>query len=129
MPDMSAWLGAETRGHDWRTQDAPRPASVANLIAEKSSSIVVVRNGVAAAAQTVRIDVFGGSASERMGMGGNALTNTQRVLVLGYRNHPTIADTDLQANDHFRHDGRSYRVVKTEGGLSDRVEALAEESE
>lgn len=129
MPDMSAWLGADTRGNDWRTDDAPRPASVALMIADKPSSIVIVRDGVAQAAQTVRIDVFGGSAAERMGMGGNALQNVQRVLVLGYRNHPTITDTSIQANDHFKYDGRIYRVVKTEGGLTDRVEALAEESE
>ena len=129
MPQMSAWLNADDRARDWHTTDAPRPASVAELIADKSASITVVRAGVAMSAQTVRIDVFGGSAAERMGMGGNALSNVQRVLVLGYRNHPTIADTDIQANDHFRYDGRSYRVVKTEGSLPDRVEALAEESE
>lgn len=126
---MSTWLGADDRARDWHNADADRPASVAQMIADKPASITVVRDGVAMSAQTVRIDVFGSSSSERMSMGNNALSNVQRVLVLGYRNHPDIADTNIQANDHFKYDGRIYRVVKTEGGLTDRVEALAEESE
>lgn len=129
MPNVSDWLGASARAQTWWTHDLPRPESVALLIADKSASIVLVRNGVAQVAQTMRIDVFGAATTERAAMGGNALTNAQRVLALGYRNHATIADTDIQANDHFLYDDHSYRVIKVEGGMTDRVEAVAEESE
>lgn len=126
---LASWLQGSDKVREWRDPADARAAGVGNLIADKPARIELVRAGVVQAAQTVRIDVFGYSASERMGMGNNALINTQRVLVLGYRNHPTEADTDIQANDEFAYDGQYYRVVRVESGMTDRVEALAEATE
>lgn len=129
MPGYPSWIGQRGALRLWRTDNNPRTAGVANMITDKPAVIVVIRQGVALTAQTVRVDVFGSTSSERMDMGNNALVNTQRVLVLGYRNHPTIADTDLQANDKFVFDNQSYRVVRVESAFTDRVEALAEATE
>lgn len=129
MPDISAWLGADDRAQDWLTRDPARAESVALIIADKPASVTLIRKGVALSSQTVRIDVFGASTNERLGMGSNAFTNTQRVLVLGYRDHATIADTDIQTQDEFAFDGQYYRVVKVESGMTDRVEAVAEATE
>lgn len=129
MPNYSGWLSTNSRARDWRGEDDPRPAGVAQMIADKPAEITIIRGGTALDEQTVRIDVFGSSVNERLGMGSNAYTNTQRVLVLGYRNHDTIDDTDIQTQDEFAFDGNFYRVVKVESGFVDRVEAVAEATE
>lgn len=129
MPEYPSWIGGRGKLTFWRSGINPRTEGVAQMIADKPASITVVRKGVVRAAQTVRIDVFGSAAMERMGMGDNALVNTQRVLVLGTRGHPTMADTDLKANDKFVFDGQSFRIVRVESAFTDRVEALAEATE
>lgn len=129
MPDYAAWLSEHSRWRDWRDEQNPRPASVGMIITDKPAEITIIRSGVALDEQIVRIDVFGSSVNERLSMGSNAYTNTQRVLVLGYRNHPTIADTDIQTQDEFAFDGNFYRVVKVESSFTDRVEAVAEATE
>ncbi len=128
MPNLSAWVGARSRYRRWRVNDV-RTAGVANIIADNPASIVIVRRGSVLAAQTVRIAVFGNSYAEKIGLSGNADLNTQRVLVLGYRGHATIADTDIQPMDEFKVDGMFYRVVKVEPGFTDRVEAIAESTD
>lgn len=127
MPQFDQWaISARLRA--WRDHDG-RAVSVGEMILDKPATITILRDGVAQAAQVVGIHVFGSSMNERQGMGSNALTNTQRVLVLGYRGHPTVADTDIQTQDEFAYDGHFYRVVAVEGGFVDRVEAVAEATE
>lgn len=127
MPTYANW--GSTRSRDWRAGVNARPEGVNRMILDKPATITVLRDGVAQSPQVVGIHVFGSSMNERQGMGSNALTNTQRVLVLGYRGHPTIANTDIQTQDEFAYDGHFYRVVAVEGGFVDRVEAVAEATE
>jgi hypothetical protein len=129
MPNYTSWLGNGSRVRDWRAEESPRTAGVEAMINDKPAEIIIFRDGVALDEQTVRIDVFGSSVAERLSMGSNAYTNAQRVLVLGYRNHPNIDDTDIQTQDEFAFDGQFYRVVKVESAFTDRVEAVAEATE
>lgn len=130
MPTYAAWARA-SRLRDWRNGVNGRTDGVDRMIQDNPAEITILRDGAALAigAQTVGIHVYGSSVNERQGMGSNALTNTQRVLVLGYRNHPSIDDTDIQSQDEFAYDGQFYRVVKIEGVFTDRVEAVAEATE
>lgn len=128
MSRASAWRGSSAPNAAWR--DGDRTYDVARLIAEQATSITVERkvNGVKStlAAQTVRLDYMSDSPAE-------SFTDTASlaalgVVVLGYKNHPTIADTDLQRGDRFFTGGRLYEVVEVFPLFSDRLVARAEAS-
>lgn len=109
MPDLDAWVGT-----------ADRATSIAALIALKPTSITIVRAGSTLAAQTVRLETL---ASQRQVAGQGGVTHMIDALALGYRNHPTIADTDMQAGDRFTADGVAYEVVAVMPAHEDCVQA------
>lgn len=125
MAGIDAWLDAPT-GNAW-LGDKARPASVGAIIADKPTSIVVRRLDplTTLSAQTVRLDTLAGPQED----GADNLlyvAGTQRVLVTGYRNHPTVADTDLRLGDEFSADAVYYRVVMVQPSFADRLLAVAE---
>lgn len=123
---IKGWFGASDLSSDW-LGDKNRPYGVESIIADHPASIVIDGLGSrTVAAQTVRIDLAGLSASEALSMGANALLSKQRLVVLGYKNHPTITDTDLQRGDEFPYTGQRYRVIKVESHFTDRIIAIAE---
>lgn len=96
MPDISTW-GAESQ-----------PELLGSLIPLKSTSITAIRNGVSLGAQTVRLETL---SSQRQVVDETGRTYGIDAMVLGYKNHPSIADTNLQAGDTFKANGVSYEVV------------------
>lgn len=130
MPNFGNWLNAST-ARDW-IDGGYRAQSVAELIAENPSSITIERENPTTqavsnlSAQTVRIELRSLSYAERQVMGNNGLMTEQSVIVLGYRNHPTIADTNIRMGDRFTYDNQYYVVRKVEAAMSDRVLAFAE---
>jgi hypothetical protein len=97
--------------------------NVGNIIADKSSSIVVTRDGAQLAAQTVRIEVIGNPAQRKSD---GALVGTNTVMVLGYKDHPTVADTNLTRGDRFFSGGIMYDVIMVQPGYTDRLIAICE---
>jgi len=85
-----------------------RPTSIGDLIALKPASITVRRGSSTLGAQTVRLETL---ASQRAVVGEGGVTFMCDAHLLGYRDHPTVADTDIQAGDRFRADGVDYDVV------------------
>lgn len=118
MPDIDAWLGAGTS-----LADENRAGDTARTIADKPSTIVVLRRGVALPAQVVRIDTAGSPAVTQ---GENTTMARTMAIVLGYKNHATIADTDLERSDRFMLDGVLYDVRQILPSVPDRLIALAE---
>ena len=99
----------------------------ARLIAEKPTSIVVRRAVVGnLAAQTVRIEPVGGLPLERTT--NNITTSEQTALILGYKGHPTIADTNLKRGDRFyvASEDMMYTVIQILPGLENCLQAIAE---
>lgn len=93
-----------------------RGMDTARLIAQRPSIIVVsrkdpvTRNTIQLDPQTVRIEV-----SQGVTQGGEHRTIMlaviqQYVVLVGYRNHPTIPDTDLLRADRFFYQDRMYEV-------------------
>jgi len=113
MPDLSAW-GAD------RTEDT------AARIAAQPVSIVVIRDGATLAAQTVRVEPYGWPGQQR---GENATTANAGVIVTGYKDHATIADTDLQRGDRFMVEGQMVTVTALLVIVPGRLVAVAEASE
>lgn len=125
MPDVDSWLGDIQPLATWRGQEE-RAHDTARIIADKSSSITVIRAGVALDAQTVRVDLvnLGNTNRERFGEASSA--GAMVAQITGYKGHPTITDTDLQRGDQFKVGDTSLRVMMVYPGYSDRLLAVAE---
>lgn len=123
MPNFNAWLGAPPVLGAW-LDDVTDAVGVAEIIGQKPVSITVYRQSGVLPAQTVRLDLLSSVASVQEQ---NATTlGVMRVLVLGYRNHPTITDTDLRRGDTFAYDGQRYKVTQIDTTYRDRLQAVGE---
>ncbi len=94
---INEWQGNSFPLSSWLA-DADQAVDTAQVITDKALSIVVKRNGGDLAAQTVRIEGLGGPSETR---GPNVTVANAAVLIVGYRGHPTITDTDLKRGDRF----------------------------
>ncbi len=122
MPDVQSWAGATFPLATW-LDDVDRGIDVARVIAEKPSSITVARGAATLTAQTVRIETLG---RPRFVPSASGVTVIVEALVIGYKGHPEIADTDLQAGDRFSVGGVAYEIVGVSPNLADRLEAYAQ---
>lgn len=97
MSRIDTWLGASSKASDH-----------AAIIADKSSSIVLVRGVTPLAAQTVRIEEQRGN---RQAMTPAGTVFQIDALVFGYRDHATITDTDIKPGDRFAFRGVRFEVI------------------
>jgi len=125
MPDLNAWLGSTPPLSTW-LDDADRAFDTARVIADKPAVITITRLGGALAAQTVRLEPAGGAADATFTMGALGKAG---VIILGYKSHPAIADTNLKRGDTFAYDGQFYLVVQVLPDVPDRLLAIAEARE
>jgi len=95
------------------------------LIADKSQSITVTRGGSTLSAQTVRVDSLSGSQQITTSAG---QVHQADALILGYRGHPTITDTDLKPGDRFALNGVKYEVIALVPNALDSLQAYAKVS-
>ena len=92
MPDFAAW----------RKDDRARAVEAWERIGEKATAITIRRGGETLDTQTVRIEMSdGGREDLDLRRGLNVTPGVQRVVVFGVRQHPTVADTDIQRGDRF----------------------------
>jgi len=117
---IDSWTGNSFALSDWI--DVDRGVDTARLIADKSTSITVIRAGVAQTAQTVRIEDMGRPREVQTEGGQTAIADT---LILGYKGHPTITNTSLQTGDRFASGGVSYEIIGLLPGLTDSLQAFA----
>jgi hypothetical protein len=120
MPDIDAWAGNTFPLGDWF--DIDDAVDAARIISDKSVSITVVRDGAAQDAQTVRIEEAGRGRSYQSEAGE---TGQIDAVILGYKGHPSIDDTDIQRGDRFAYEGQGYEVVRVSPGLPDSLQAYA----
>jgi len=121
MPSTDAWTGNNFPLSEY-VDDVDRGVGTARIIADKPTSITVVRGGVAQAAQSVRIETAGRPAIYQTEAGQTAQAD---VVIIGYAGHPTITDTDLQLGDRFAVGGVGYEIVGLLPGLTDSLQAYA----
>ena len=126
MTRFDTWLGTDNGLRTWYG-DKSRAASVGNIILDKSASITIERelNGVVStiSAQTVRIDTIS-NAREAGYMFDTGLVSSQTLVLLGYKNHATVTDSNILTGDRFVLDGRKYEVTKVESSFTDRLLAF-----
>lgn len=120
MSRVDAWLTNSFPLGAW-VDDHDLGVDTAILISDKPTSITVVRAGSSLAAQTVRIETLGGDRKVQTAGG---VVHQIDALVLGYKGHPTITNTDLQPGDRFKLEGRMFEVIALMPGLVDSLQAL-----
>jgi hypothetical protein len=118
MPDIGAWLTGTP------IQDSVRALDTARTIADKPASVTVKRGASTLSAQTVRIDTA--ASAPGVTTGPTATTSALRVLVLGYRDHPTITDTNLKRGDTFLYEGTLFSISQILPETPGRLIAVAE---
>lgn len=106
-------LGGYLGGHD-------EAYDTAQLIADKSVSITVIRGSSPLSAQTVRLETL---SSQKQMQGPGGITYLIDAFVLGYKNHPTIANTDLKPGDRFAVGGVNFEVIMVQPGQTDTLQA------
>lgn len=105
--------------------------ATANTIAERPSTIVVKRdtgegNYVTLPEQTVRIEVVQSIRDSGENRDAMVAISKQYVVMMGFRAHPTIPDTDLQRGDTFYFQNRVYQVQEIIDTLPGRLMASAD---
>ncbi|MDL1924329.1 hypothetical protein FBQ95_17130 [Chloroflexi bacterium CFX3] len=120
MPNFNTWGGIKPLG-DWR-DDINRAYDTARLIAEQPTNITLIRAGATLAAQTVRLERSNNIPAELTA--NIARVAETEVVIIGYRGHPTIADTNVRRGDRFVQAGQTYEVMQVDTRL-DRVFAHA----
>lgn len=110
MPNFAAWGGGEGQ-----------PLALAELITFKPVSTgTITRGNGTVSAQTVRLETLG-TPKQVTGTGG--VVHLADAMVLGYKGHPTIADTDLRPGDLFTIEGRQFEVIAVKAGHTDCLQA------
>lgn len=129
MSRLTNFLNGRGRVSSW-LDNGYRAATSGNVLDDKAFEIVVNRVVNDAVTQLdeqwVRIDLLSGSPQEQPLIAGMGTMVRQRVLITGYKNHPSETDTDIQLGDTFLYENQFYRVVGIEPSFTDRLLAVAE---
>lgn len=124
MPSLGGFLADDTHSIATTLNAFDDAETVGVRIAERPTSITVTRAGSTLSAQTVRIEVAS-QPSPTTGLGSNVTTAETDIIILGYKNHPTATDTNLQRDDRFLYGGRMYNVIDIFANFNDRLMARA----
>lgn len=117
MPNFNTWSGAAPLGN-W-LNDINRAYDVERLITAKATNIVAIRAGASLPTQTIRLEAA--SSVPREIVVDAAKVSESDVIVIGYRGHPTIADTDLKRGDRFLTGDLMYEIIH----LNEAVDLIA----
>lgn len=99
-----------------------RATGIGDLISLKPTEITLYRSGGRGVLdpQTVRLETL---SSQRAVQTDGGITHMIDAMALGYKNHPTIADTDLQVGDRFVADGVAFEVIIVMPAQVDNLQA------
>jgi hypothetical protein len=79
-----------------------------------------MRGGLAQSAEVVRIEFLSRPREMETAGGQTVIVDT---LVLGYKGHPSIDETDLQRGDRFGVAGQQYEVMVIAPGMAFQLQA------
>lgn len=107
-----------------------RAMDTARLIAARPSIIVVSRDvkgkTIQLAPQTVRVEVVQNIRGVSEANGVMVSTTKQYTVIIGYKDHPTIPNTNLLRADRFYYQGRIYDIVEYVDTVPGRLLVSAE---
>jgi hypothetical protein len=111
MPDINTWASDAGKARLW-LEDIENIARdlhmIHRFITDKPTTIVAYRNSEALDPQIVRIEQT--RIQPDVNIGPAAREPRANVILIGYKDHPTIADTDLLPGDKFIADSKKFEV-------------------
>lgn len=119
MPSIGRWTASPNQ---WAMNNNDRAYQTERRILQKPTTIVVYRAGTALDEQTVRLDLATSNPMKQVDP--NVKDAAIQMLVIGYKGHPEIDNTDLQRGDQFL--ARDPYDENDEGQLYDVVQVLPE---
>lgn len=122
MPNINEWAGSTFPLSGW-AGELNQAYDMARLINDDLTSITVIRAGSAMSAQNVRVETKPTGNSTVLV---NGRVHEVNAIVFGFRSHPTITDTDLQAGDRFVVDGVRLEVIAVLVDLENVLQAICE---
>lgn len=111
MPDINSWFTDKEAAGGWQEDiegDARSVHFTHRIITAKPTIIEIQRNGQTLEPQTVRIEMT--RIQPDVNVGPAARESRANTVLIGYKGHPTIADTDIQVGDVFLLSDRRFRV-------------------
>lgn len=112
MPNVNNWTNSliSARGFVGGIEGNNRAISYTDkVIKDKPSTIVISRvDGTTLSPQTVRIEQTRIQPDKDVGRSGREV-NANAVLI-GYKGHPDIADTDVRVGDKFVLNGKRFEI-------------------
>jgi hypothetical protein len=129
MPDINSWMTDKEAGGVWESSIEGDNRSVHfthRIIMDKPAVIVIQRkNGQELAPQTVRIEMT--RIKPDINVGPGARESRSNTILIGYKGHPTIPDTDMQVGDRFAYGVKMFTVRQIFTETVGRVEAWLED--
>ncbi len=122
MPNINEWAGSTFPLSGW-SGELDQAYDTARLINDDLTSITVNRAGGDLSAQNVRVET---KPSGNRTVLVNGVVHEVDAIVFGFRSHPTITDTDLQAGDRFMVDGVRLEVIAVLVDLENVIQAICE---
>lgn len=129
MPNVQRWAGTKRALSVWNPID--RSWDTARTIDAAEISLVLIRatnvsgrvTDVLLPAQNVRADAY---RHPREYADANGEISNSAVVIIGYKGHPTIPDTDIQRGDRFAYLGFNYTVLQFLPVVKFRIIAIAD---
>ena len=125
MPDLSKFLNWDNDQADqWLTGQA-RSAGISFMIGHRGMSVVLYRNNVAQAAQTMVVAPYGQGTTTQEQRSDAGTSGRDELLIVG------LSTLDIRRGDEFSHNApggvlRNYRVTYVEKSFTGMVQARAE---
>lgn len=104
-----------------------RALHTAKTIAEKPTTITIYRDGASHHTEVVRLEAA--SNPSAFAQVDDMRQTKAGVIIVGYKSHPTITNTDIITGDRFEVDSQLYEVIQVFPAIPDRFLALAEASD
>jgi hypothetical protein len=124
MPNFNTFWGG--RGEAYTLWDDPsRAVDIATMINDHPTTVTLKRGVTTLAAQTV-LATRPGQGTPTNTAGESGVAGSDRLLLIGVQNHPTLADFNVQRGDSFRLFGTNYKVAYVISNNSQVVEAYCE---
>ncbi len=124
MPSFPQWMSDLDKEKLWQ-DDIENSNRVLHethrYISKKPTEIVIYRNGEAISAQTVRIETTRIEPYETVGEAGRG--NKANIILIGYKDHSSIADFDVLPGDLFTVGIFRYHVRQVYDQSPGKIEA------
>lgn len=131
MSRADTWAGS-TQVNAQRGSVEARANDTARTIADRPTTIVITRDvagnlTTTLPGQTVRLDISQNVRAANEMRDQNILMEIteQYLVVLGYKDHKYIPNTNLRRGDRFYHQGRIYEILELLDGIPGRLLASA----